>query len=102
MTLGKRVKDARTREKLTQKELAGKLGASQHYVSDIERDIKHPSEAMLRRIAAALDTTPEALLYTAPPDARPEPLTPKELEELAEAAETILRIHARLQRKTNG
>lgn len=103
MSLGKRVKDARIRAGISQKALGTKLGASQHYVSDIERDVKHPSEAMLRRLAAALDTTPEILAYGPPPreyqevDART--LTFGELSLLADGAEKILQAYAQARRR---
>lgn len=92
MTLGTRVREARVQSGISQKLLGAKLGASQHYVSDIERDVKHPSEAMLRKLAAALGTTPEELAYGPPPRERQatEALTPEELSLLAEGAEKIL------------
>lgn len=105
MTFGTRVQAARIREGLTQKALAGKLGASQHYISDIERNVKHPSEAMLRRLAAALDETPESLLYPVSPSGTHVPesgaVTMDELEELATAAGKILRVYAAARLRAN-
>lgn len=62
-SLGSRVRFARNGTGLSQKDFARKLGAGQHYLSDMERDVKHPSEKMLRKIAEASDVPVEWLAY---------------------------------------
>ena len=52
----------RTHRGLTLRELARRAGISPSYLSEIERNLKPGSAATLARIAAALNTTIDALL----------------------------------------
>lgn len=61
VTQGERIKQARLQRGLTQKELAGKLGVSESFISQYERDVRNPKQDTLQRIAVALDTTADAL-----------------------------------------
>lgn len=61
MTQGERIKQARLQRGLTQKGLANKLGVSESFISQYERDIRNPKHGTLQRIATALDTTVDAL-----------------------------------------
>lgn len=66
MTLGGRLKLARTKRGFSQSELAEKAGFSSGYISLVEREekahsIKNPGVEGLKRIAAVLDV-PEAWL----------------------------------------
>lgn len=92
MTLGDDIKSARPASRPGQRELACKTGADRHYASDLERDAKRPSEAMPRKLAAALDETPEALPYGR--RAGPSNLGPDMLEN---AARTVLDICAAIR-----
>lgn len=55
MNIGEVVKEARTREGVTQEELAGMVSVTRNYISDIERGQYTPSVKTLVRIAAALN-----------------------------------------------
>lgn len=57
----KKVKALRESRKLTQQQLADKVGANQATISKIEKGIANPTQAMIERIAAALDVDPIAL-----------------------------------------
>ena len=61
MTLGQRIKQARLEKGFTQKELSEKLGLSETYVSQYERDMRNPKPESLKRIADALDIPVSAL-----------------------------------------
>lgn len=61
-TTAKRIRTARERAKLTQKELSAAVEVSQSYISQIESDTKTPSLQVLRRIATATRTKPGKLL----------------------------------------
>jgi transcriptional regulator with XRE-family HTH domain len=52
--LGKRIKEARTRQGLTQLEVAEKADTSANYFAQIERGEVNPSYSMLQAIAKAL------------------------------------------------
>ena len=60
--LGKRIKECRTKHKLTQKQLAFGLGWTSEQMSRIERGYKAISVESCKRLAAKLDVTPEWLL----------------------------------------
>jgi nitroimidazol reductase NimA-like FMN-containing flavoprotein (pyridoxamine 5'-phosphate oxidase superfamily) len=64
--LGKRVSRRRQELKLGRRELAGLAGVSVPYLQDLEAHHARPTQAVLRRLAAALQTTPEALLGAGP------------------------------------
>lgn len=51
-----RIKEARLRKKLTQKQLSERSGLSQAYVNELENGRKaNPSKAVLEKLAAALE-----------------------------------------------
>lgn len=53
MSIGKRIKEARKKAKLTQQELAQKTNLSRSYIGDIEIDRYNPSVQTLQSIAEA-------------------------------------------------
>lgn len=53
--LGEKIRNKRVDKKLTLKELAGRTGLTQGFLSQVERGITDPSITSLRRIAHALD-----------------------------------------------
>ena len=61
MSLGNFIRQKRKAQNLTLQQLAGLAGADAGNLSRIERDELGISEAMLRKIAAALDTTPASI-----------------------------------------
>ena len=61
-TFGTRLREERTRAKLTQHALAGKVGLTTAYVSLLERDTREPSFQVMKTLAKALDTTMSKLV----------------------------------------
>src|SRR5215831_8107198 len=60
--LGGRVSRRRQHLKLSRRELSGLAGVSVPYLLDLEAHHARPTQAVLRRLAAALQTTPQTLL----------------------------------------
>lgn len=52
--LGRTIRGARTRQRLTQTALPAKAGVTREYLARIETGVQEPSLATLRRIARAL------------------------------------------------
>ena len=59
--MGQILKDVRKNEKLTQKELAQRVGVHKSYISKIEKGIIEPDMTMFFRIASALGRTVELI-----------------------------------------
>jgi len=57
--MGQMLQDARKSEKMTQQELANRVGVNKSYISKIEKGIIEPGIAIFSRIAAALGRTVE-------------------------------------------
>ena len=55
MRIGSRIKEIRTRRKVTLRELANKTGLTTSFLSQLERDIVSPSVSSLEKIAQALN-----------------------------------------------
>ena len=76
MTTGQRIKAARKKAGMTQKELGRRIGISFQGVAQWENDFRNPKYETLKRIAAALGTTAEELMDVtfeeAPPIAKTE------------------------------
>src|SRR5438034_831843 len=68
--LSRRVAQRRAELHLSQAQLAARAGVSLRYVEYLERYPARPAPAALRQLAAALRTTPAALLGGAAPPAR--------------------------------
>jgi putative transcriptional regulator len=64
--LGSRVREVRREHRITQAELAGLVEASRQTIISIERGDYAPSVLLALRIAAALNTTVDALFFLAP------------------------------------
>ena len=62
MTTGERIKEARKRAGMTQKELADKLGVQFQNISSLERDERNPKIETVVRIAMILGVDPRDLL----------------------------------------
>jgi len=56
MTIGQRIKEARLAKGWTQRVLAARMGYTEAYVSNIERDIYAPSSRALMAFERALGT----------------------------------------------
>lgn len=61
MGIGKRIKELREREGLTQEELAQRLGVTPSAVGNYEREVSHPKENVLYRLFEALSCEPNEL-----------------------------------------
>ena len=60
-----RIKQIRTEAKLTQEELANKMGTTKQYISELEkgaRDIKRIRDDTMQRLCKALECTPEDII----------------------------------------
>lgn len=55
MTVGERIKEARKLARLTQQELADKVGISYQQLSQYERGVRNPKNETIKRIADALE-----------------------------------------------
>ena len=60
--LGARLRELRRARALTQEELAEKAGVSPSTIVDIERGKHEPQIRTLRKLAKALETTPDKLV----------------------------------------
>ncbi|MFH1519639.1 MAG: XRE family transcriptional regulator [Candidatus Omnitrophota bacterium] len=56
MKIGARIKDLRTRQRITLKELAKKAGLTTSFLSQLERGLASPSVGSLEKISEALNT----------------------------------------------
>lgn len=83
--LGRRLTTRRTELRLSIPQVAGRARVSERYLEYLEKFPSQPSTVVLRRLAAALRTTPAALLGAGgeTPDGRP--AAPGRLERLAPA-----------------
>jgi transcriptional regulator with XRE-family HTH domain len=64
-SLGEIIRQQRQLAALTMRQLAGMVGISNPYLSQIERGLRAPSERVLHAIAASLRTTADALVEQA-------------------------------------
>jgi len=62
VTLGEIIRRQRELAELSLRQLASMVGVSNPYLSQIERGLRAPSEQVLRSIAAALQTSADALV----------------------------------------
>ena len=62
MTTGQRIKEARKKAKLTQKELAGMLGIAYQTLAQWENDLRNPKYETLQRIAKELKVSVVSLM----------------------------------------
>ena len=62
LTMGDRIKEVRRKQKLTQEQLAERLGVSVEFVGQIERGIKLPSMQVFIKLVEALNVSADYLL----------------------------------------
>lgn len=62
MTLGEKIRIARTKKKMSQQELSEKAGTHQKNISKYEKDLVVPSATTLKVIADTLEVTTDFLL----------------------------------------
>ena len=62
VAIGSRLREARSMVKLTQEQLAEKVGIGTTYISDIERGAKFPSLSLFIRIVDALGVSSDFIL----------------------------------------
>jgi transcriptional regulator with XRE-family HTH domain len=75
LTLGEIIRRQRQLAELSLRQLAGMVGISNPYLSQIERGLRAPSERVLHAIATSLRTTADALVEQAATDTPPDVLT---------------------------
>ena len=63
MSFGKRIKEIRTRQKVSQEELATKIGIHANHLSRYERDVTLPSIEVVKKIAQALEVSIDLLVF---------------------------------------
>lgn len=63
MTIGERIKEIRKQKRMSQQDLASKLGISYVMISQYERGSRKPKLDMIDRIAVALGVEPTDLIY---------------------------------------
>lgn len=61
-TLGKRIREARLKRKLTQEQLSEKADIGLYYLGEVERGVKSPSLKVFVAIADALGVSTDSLL----------------------------------------
>lgn len=89
MGIGERIKDLRTKKKLTQSDLAKLVGLSYIQVGRYETEKSNPSSDVLQKIAQALDTTNDFLMNGATHEMASSQLTDKELLNQFKAVEKL-------------
>ena len=62
VTLGKRIREARLKKKLTQEQLAEKANVSLYFLGEVERGVKSPGLKVFIAIADALGVSTDSLL----------------------------------------
>lgn len=82
MTLGDRLEELRRQARLSLRDMGDKVGASAPHIRDIEQGNRRPSEALLEKMAAALEVPLEDLLRysTRPPSKQMEQLIEQDSE----------------------
>ncbi len=80
LIIGRRIRYYRQTKRITQEELAFRIGSSAAYISNIESGKKKPSLQKLAEISDVLKITVNDLIYN--PDIRPDSLSSPELSEL--------------------
>ncbi len=71
MTFGEKIREARKNNKLTQKQLAEKIGAAHNSISDWEKDKNKPDPDTIELLCGVLDITPNYLLSSSSNDFSP-------------------------------
>lgn len=79
MHIGERIKELRTRLKLTQSDLAAKVGLTYIQIGRYEAKKATPSSDVLQKLAIALNTTTDFLMNGSSDQAASDQLTDKEL-----------------------
>jgi len=87
--IGERIKDLRTKKKLTQSDLAKLVGLSYIQVGRYETEKSNTSSGVLQKIAQALDTTNDFLMNGATNEMASSQLTDKELLNQFKAVERL-------------
>ena len=62
-SLGNRLKEERTRQGLSQADLAARVGVSRKTINTVENQVFVPSAILALKLAQALDTTVERLFF---------------------------------------
>lgn len=89
--LGQRLKELRTKQNLTQEQLASRLGVRKSVISYYEAGTRCPSYEVLKSIARVFNVTTDFLLGVAKPDNKLDTsgLTEEEIAAVASVIEVI-------------
>ena len=71
LSFGEKIKSARKLKKLTQRQLADKIGAAHNSISDWENDKNKPDPDTIELLCGVLDITPNYLLASSSEDFSP-------------------------------
>lgn len=61
MSIGERIRKYRNEIDMTQRKLAEEVGLTESAIRNYERDIRTPGDGQIKRIAEALDVSPDAI-----------------------------------------
>ena len=89
MGIGERIKDLRTKKKLTQSDLAKMVGLTYIQIGRYETEKSNPSSDILQKLAQALDTTSDYLMNGASDELISAQLADKELLNQFKAVEKL-------------
>jgi transcriptional regulator with XRE-family HTH domain len=102
VTIGERIKEARKKKGLNQKELAEKTGLSIGTIQGYEQGRYEPKRASLEKIAFALEVTAVELLGETPLPTTPTDHTESRLNQLMEECGELISAAARYRRHLHG
>jgi transcriptional regulator with XRE-family HTH domain len=89
MGIGERIKELRTKKKLTQSDLAKLVGLTYIQIGRYETEKSNPSSDILQKLAQVLDTTSDILMNGASDEAVSAQLADKELLNQFKAVEKL-------------
>ncbi|HQE60585.1 MAG TPA: helix-turn-helix domain-containing protein [Spirochaetota bacterium] len=81
MTLGEKIRLIRKKKKLSQKELAQKIGMHENHLGRYENGLSEPTAPVLKKICEALDVPADYLLFDNKENSPASKVTDKELLE---------------------
>lgn len=89
MNIGERIKELRSKKKLTQSELAEQVGLSYIQIGRYEKHKSRPSADVLQKLADALDTTTDYLMNGNSEEIASGKITDRDLIDLFKAVEEL-------------
>ena len=90
MKLSAKLRELRTKNNLTLKELSTKSGISVSFISDIENERRNPSIETLKILADALGVSADEFLKDSPPNTKSD-LNKKDLKDISKDVASIMK-----------